>query len=215
MTGTLVVVVGPSGSGKDSIIERTRAALEGRSGIVFPRRRVTRPAGAGEDHVPVSEGDFDAAERRGEFALTWRAHGLAYGIPAHIFDVVEAGGIVVANVSRDVLERLPSLFGDVRVVRVTASRDVRMARIRSRGREDDAAAAARVARPDPAPDHPVDLEIVNDGTLEDASATLLELLATIAERAGRTALLLAPTSGSEPPFTHSPSGVRGASPQGS
>lgn len=176
MTGVFVAVVGPSGSGKDSIIEYTRAALEGRGRIVFPRRQITRAAGAGEDHNPLSESEFDAAECRGEYALTWRAHGLAYGIPAHIFDVVEAGGVVVANVSRGVLEQLPSLFTNARVARVTVSDDVRLARIIARGREGEGAAAARVARPDPAPDHPVDLEIVNDGTLEEASEAFVKFL---------------------------------------
>lgn len=179
MTGAFVAVVGPSGSGKDSIIEWARAALEGHDGVVFPRRRITRPTGAGEDHDPASRGEFEAAERCGEFALTWRAHGLAYGIPADVFDVVEADGIVVVNVSRSVLERLPSLFGNLRVVRVTVSEGVRLARIVARGREDEAAAAARVARPDPSPDHPVDLEIINDGALKEAGAALAEFLARV------------------------------------
>lgn len=183
MTGIFVAIVGPSGSGKDSIIECTRASLEGRDGIVFPRRRITRPAGAGENHDPVSESAFEAAEARGEFALTWRAHGLAYGIPAAVIEAVASGGVVVANVSRSVLEMLPTLFENVRVVRVTVPESVRLARIVGRGREDAAAASARVARPDPAPHHPVDLEIVNDGTLEDACASLVDFLARLGEAA--------------------------------
>jgi ribose 1,5-bisphosphokinase len=181
MSGTFVAVIGPSGSGKDSIIESARAALEGDGGIVFPRRRITRPAGPGEDHLPVSESDFDDAAQRGEFALTWRAHGLAYGIPSHVTDIVASGGVVVANVSRAVLEQLPGLFPSIRVVRVTVSEEVRLARIVARGREDRAAAAARAARPDPAPDHPVDLEIVNDGTLEQAAAALVAFLARVTD----------------------------------
>ncbi|WP_104082245.1 phosphonate metabolism protein/1,5-bisphosphokinase (PRPP-forming) PhnN [Cryobacterium sp. Y11] len=179
MSGTFVAVVGPSGSGKDSIIDYTRAALTGHSEIVFPQRQITRPAGAGEDHNPVSADEFAAAEDRGDFALTWHAHGLAYGIPAHVIDVVESGGVVVANVSRGVLKRLPGLFTNVRVARVTVPEDVRLARIIARGRENEAAAAARLARIDPAPDHPVDLEIVNDGTLDAASAALVQFLTRV------------------------------------
>ncbi|GAC1378573.1 MAG: phosphonate metabolism protein/1,5-bisphosphokinase (PRPP-forming) PhnN [Pseudarthrobacter sp.] len=181
--GEFVSLLGPSGSGKDSILENTRAALSERGGIVFPQRHITRPAGAGEDHKPVSEEEFHLARQRGEFALTWQAHGLAYGIPAHVFNVVEAGDLVVANVSRGVLKQLPGLFTNVHVARVTVSDDVRHARILARGREDGTAAAARVARPDPAPDHPVDLEIVNDGPLEDASGALVEFLMRVRDAA--------------------------------
>lgn len=179
MTGAFVAVVGPSGSGKDSIIGCVRSALVGSEGIRFPTRRITRPAGAGEDHEPVGEREFEIADRGGEFAVSWRAHGLAYGIPRSALDAVEAGGVVVANVSRGVLDVLPELFTTVRVVRVTVSDDVRLARIVARGREDEIAAAARVARPDPAPDHPVDLEIVNDGALEEACAALVTFLSRL------------------------------------
>ena len=179
MSGAFIAVVGPSGSGKDSILENTRAALAGRGGIHFPQRHITRPAGAGEDHQPVSEEEFDAARQRGEFALTWQAHGLAYGIPAHVSDVVKAGDVVVVNVSRGVLEQLPGLFPNVHVARVTVPDEVRHARILARGRESGNAAAARVARQDPAPDHPVDLEIVNDGTIEEASGVLVEFLTRV------------------------------------
>lgn len=176
MTGLFVAVVGPSGSGKDSIIDYTHAELEEHNGIIFPRRHITRAAGPGEDHEPVSEEDFVAAECRGEYALTWHAHGVIYGIPVDVFDTVEAGGVVVANVSRGVLENLPSLFSNVRVVRVTVSDDVRRARIVSRGREGTRATAARISRPDPAPHHVIDLEIVNDGTLEEAGKVLVNFL---------------------------------------
>jgi ribose 1,5-bisphosphokinase len=176
VNGIFVAVIGPSGSGKDSILEAARLALTGQDDIVFARRRITRPASAGEDHTPVSEDEFGAAHSRGEFALTWQAHGLWYGIPAHLVDVVASGGVVVANVSRGVLDRLPTVFANVAVARVTVSDEVRLARILARGREDASAAVARVQRLDPAPNFSVDLEIVNDGTLDEASATFAAFL---------------------------------------
>lgn len=179
MSGTFVAVVGPSGSGKDSILEGARAVLIDRGDIVFARRMITRPVSIGEDHSPVSEDEFSTAHSLGEFALTWQAHGLWYGLPFSVVDVVASGGVVVANVSRGVLDRLPHLFANVRVTRVTVSEEVRLERILARGREDAIAAKARVARRDPAPDFTVDLEIINDGTLDEASAAFASYLGQI------------------------------------
>ena len=57
--GHLVLVVGPSGAGKDSVIAGARAALKGDAGVVFPRRFVTRLSNPdAEDHVSMSEMEF-------------------------------------------------------------------------------------------------------------------------------------------------------------
>ncbi len=53
--GRLVVVVGPSGAGKDTLIARARVRLAGDPTIVFPLRLVTRTASAAEDHQIISE----------------------------------------------------------------------------------------------------------------------------------------------------------------
>lgn len=177
MTGAFVAVVGASGAGKDSIIAAARSALHDRCDVRFPRRSITRPDGPGERHEPMTEEAFAAAaESRGAFALTWRAHGLAYGLPIDTRDAVGAGAIVVANVSRATLGRLGAVFDRTLVVRVSVADDVRLARILARGREDAVAASTRAARPDPAPAHPVDLEIVNDRSLAEAGALLTGFL---------------------------------------
>jgi len=52
--GRLVLVVGPSGAGKDTLIGLARAASADAGDIVFPRRVVTREATAFEDNAQVS-----------------------------------------------------------------------------------------------------------------------------------------------------------------
>ena len=79
--GRLVLVVGPSGAGKDTLIAHARAACRQDATVVFPRRAVTRPASAFEDNECLSEADFRQAEANGAFAFWWSAHGHMYGIP--------------------------------------------------------------------------------------------------------------------------------------
>ena len=72
--GRLVLVVGPSGAGKDTLITGARAACRDDATVVFPRRVVTRPASAFEENDFVSKSDLAQAVARGEFAFWWSAH---------------------------------------------------------------------------------------------------------------------------------------------
>ncbi len=143
----LVLVVGPSGVGKDTLLDGARIALADDRGVLFAQRQITRPAAAGgEAHIPIGESEFAAREAAGAFALSWRAHGLAYGVGVEIDSQLAAGLRVVVNVSRQVLNIARHRYGAIRVVSVTADPRVLAKRLRSRARETEAEIAARLAR---------------------------------------------------------------------
>ena len=168
----LVLVVGPSGAGKDTLLDAARTKLAGDPRFRFVRRVITRPAEAGgEAHEAVTEAEFAARE----FALSWGAHGLRYGIPANIADDLEAGRVVVANVSRGAIAEAARRF-PVRVIEVTAPAEVLAARLAARGRETGADIAARLARNVAFPDGVRVERVINDSTLEAGVAQFLAAL---------------------------------------
>lgn len=184
-TGLFFFVVGPSGSGKDTLIDGARAALAPSGRYVFARRVITRPAGsAGEEHEPADEAAFAAREAAGGFLASWGAHGLHYGIPASVRDEMAAGRHVVANGSRAVIADLARRLDDLVVIEIWAPDEVLAARIAGRGREDGAAITERLARV--TPPLPAGIRVVrvaNDATPELGIARFIAAL----EQAGPAA----------------------------
>jgi len=145
--GRLILVVGPSGVGKDSLIDGARSVLADKGRFVFPRRDITRPVEAGgENHVAVDREMFDARRQSGDYALWWEAHGLGYGIPATIRTDIEKGRDVIVNVSRTVLDEARKDFPNVLVPHVTAPAALIAQRLTARGRETGAAIGKRLDR---------------------------------------------------------------------
>ncbi|WP_193180917.1 phosphonate metabolism protein/1,5-bisphosphokinase (PRPP-forming) PhnN [Nisaea sediminum] len=146
-TGILWLVVGPSGAGKDSLLEGAKERLIDSQAHVFVRREITRPAEAGgEDHIPVSVEDFEARRSAGAYALSWGAHGLFYGIPVALEDDLARGAHVIVNVSRSVIEEARARYDDVRVIDIKVPRTILEARLRNRGRESEEDIQKRLER---------------------------------------------------------------------
>jgi len=175
MSGRFIAVVGPSGVGKDSVME---ALCAQRPDLLRARRVITRdPEAGGEDYEAVSPALFAARAAGGDFALHWGAHGLQYGIPASVKDALRGGQDVLANLSRGVLSKADRVFDDLRVLHVTARPEVLQDRLRARGRESRGEIVRRLARPAPAlPEGLTVIEIDNSGSLERAVEAALAAL---------------------------------------
>jgi len=177
----LILIVGPSGAGKDTLMNGARAALADDPRFCFVRRIITRPGDMGEEaHESATEQAFELRRAAGDFALSWRAHGMHYGIPATIGVDLAQGRVVIANTSRAVVAEAAAQFPTA-VIEIGAPPDVLARRLAARGREDAVDVARRLSRAIELP-LPVEREtVINDKTVE---AGVRKLLAAINRAAG-------------------------------
>ncbi len=184
MSGVFVAIVGPSGSGKDTLINFARERLADRPEFVFVRRIVTRPADRkSEDHDSMSEAEFDVLEKAGGFALAWPAHGLRYGLPASIDTDIDAGRVVIANTSRQIVGQIERRYPRTTVVALSATPEIIAQRLANRGREDAAAISQRIARMvDADALGPTTVRLDNSGPLVIAGERLVDILQEAAQR---------------------------------
>ncbi|SHJ47389.1 ribose 1,5-bisphosphokinase [Bradyrhizobium lablabi] len=173
--GRLILVVGPSGAGKDTLIGLAQSACAEDGTVVFPRRVVTREATASEDNEQVSLEAFQQRRADGGFAVHWEAHGHGYGLPVSIDDEIRAGRTVVVNVSRAVVETMRRVYAHVTVVSITAPSDILAQRLAARARGSDGQIEHRLRRAVDDAAAP-DATIINVGSVEYHARQLTRII---------------------------------------
>lgn len=181
MDGRLIYLMGPSGSGKDSLIEAAREPLRTHNCEVV-RRVITRSAeSVGEDAIEVSREEFEQRRAQGNFALSWQANGLNYGIPVRIDQWLADGRDVLINGSRGHLAEAQQRYPTLLPVLLTVKDEALRERLLRRGRESPAEIETRLRRNTLFTVHDSigDMQIRrldNSGDLADTVANLLKLL---------------------------------------
>ncbi|MGU3493454.1 phosphonate metabolism protein/1,5-bisphosphokinase (PRPP-forming) PhnN [Xanthobacteraceae bacterium A53D] len=190
-TGIFFFVVGPSGSGKDTLIEGAKAALGPSGRYVFARRSITRPADAGgEAHEALSVDQFAAVRDDGGFLIHWQAHGLSYGLRAGLLDDMAAGRHVIANGSRAMVSELAARVPQLVVVEITAPESVLAERLAGRGREGADIIAARLERK--VPPLPAGVSIISVANESTPRAGIEGFIAALEAQTARLRLVRLP-----------------------
>lgn len=183
-SGVLVLVAGPSGAGKDTLIYAAQQSLAGNPDYVFPVRTVTREEQIGEDHVYVPQQEFEQLRADGRFFLSWDAHGLSYGVPISALLDLEAGRTVVVNVSRRIIAEARAKWSNTHVISVVVAAESLRDRLRSRGRENEAEIEERVRRAfDPSCAIPEPAHVLDNSG--DLSATVTQFIGLVLALSGR------------------------------
>ena len=179
-TGQLFLIVGNSGSGKDSLLEEVMARWpDSATPLKNPRRYITRPAHKSEPFISVTLKEFEQLQQQEKFCLSWHVYDTHYGVPAKIINWLQQGDLVIVNVSRAVIPRARQIIPGLKVIFVSVPFETTLARIKSRNREsiNDPGFKQRVARArenQTLPD--ADFVVDNSGSLEAAVDALLKYL---------------------------------------
>lgn len=180
MSSKLIYVMGPSGVGKDSVLNALRAhvqTLQSAPPLHFARRTITRaPGDATEDHESISTDEFLQLVQSDAFALHWQAHGLHYGVRRSEMD--DRSAWVIVNGSRAYLQEARKRCPGLTALHVSAPEHLVRQRLISRQRETADEVEARVLRSqstavDVAPG---DLHLFNAGSLQESTLVLCQLL---------------------------------------
>lgn len=145
MSGQLIYVVGASGSGKDSILQEL--ALDLPPDCQIMQRFITRitPTET-EVAYSLSRQDFERKEQRGDFALSWCANGLAYGIDKSLDLYLEQGKKVLVNGSRAYWPHVYQRYPKAILVMIEVSSELLQQRLERRARETAEQIQARLKR---------------------------------------------------------------------
>lgn len=144
--GRLFFVVGPSGAGKDTLLQWVERHAGPNANLLFAQRTITRPAHSSEPHESIEESSFWQLAATGHFSMIWQANGLCYGIRRGIEAELKAGRDVIVNGSREYIPRLRQRFPDARIIWIEADTVQIRQRIETRQRENGAALLLRLER---------------------------------------------------------------------
>jgi ribose 1,5-bisphosphokinase len=176
--GTLFLIVGNSGSGKDSIISGVITKYPSNHKPLYaPKRFITRRASETENNFSVTIDQFEEMDEKGKFALKWQIYDLYYGIPIFIDNWLKNGHPVIINVSRTIIKEAREIYSNIRVIFVDVPFEITSKRIETRKRENPELLRKRIERARENQEFPeADFTVDNSGELDDAINQLLDYI---------------------------------------
>jgi len=181
--GRLFYLMGPSGSGKDTLLRAVLSHIQSDPGLqphlpVQARRFITRAADAGgEAHQSVTKAEFEQLLQQGQFCMNWQAHGNHYAISSEVLRSLSHGRNVLVNGSRAYLSSARDVVPDLVALLVEVPEAILHKRLQARARESDSELAARMSRKiDLAADSEGVFVIDNSVELEESVQTFCDLI---------------------------------------
>ncbi len=179
--GILFLVVGNSGSGKDSIISGlVKKFPSNLKNIYVPKRFITRSPSKFEENISISTQEFIKMDKKEKFALKWHVYELDYGISKEIEDYLKNGHPVIINVSRTIVKQAREIYANIKVIFIEVPFKITYQRIKDRKRESEDLLKQRIERARKNQNFPeADFIIDNSGDLDNAINLFLNYLLNV------------------------------------
>jgi ribose 1,5-bisphosphokinase len=174
----IILIVGPSGAGKDSLLRTCREAFANRQDILFVPRYVTRMPDDNEQNYYIDQSAFNTLKHNGFFFIDWQAHGNSYAISLDPLRQKDKQAVVI-SVSRTVIVAFEKVFDDVETIAISAPESVLHKRLTDRGRESAQARDSRLARVGLEPIATRLYHFENIGPLEQTAPKFIEFMENI------------------------------------
>ncbi|WP_044414941.1 AAA family ATPase [Halarcobacter anaerophilus] len=173
MDTKIVLIIGPSGAGKDTLIKE--AKKEFKEKINFVKRYITRESDVNESNYYIDEYAFEILRHNSYFASSWNAHGNFYGIPKRFIK----NGINLISISRGRIKDFENLYEKVYTINITLPKEILKQRLLKRGRENKEDIEKRVQREYEKIEAKNLIEFDNLASIEDSKKNFISLLKKI------------------------------------
>lgn len=174
----LYFLVGPSGAGKDTLLNEIKTKQYAEKQPLVAHRYITRPRFKNdENHIELSEFDFNQRKETGLFLFDWSSHGFKYAIGREVKKWVKSGNDVIINGSREYLAQAKKIYPDLIPIWITVSESVLQQRLIKRGRESTLEIENRIQRNRELESLRPDSSVLinNDQSIEDTVSQIIAL----------------------------------------
>lgn len=123
----VVLIVGASGVGKDSLIKAVQNKIEAN----FVKRYITRMPDNNESNFYLDDEAFENLKHTNFFVSSWEAHNNKYAIAhSHIKE-----GLNIISISRGAIKDFEKVFENCITINITVDEEILKQRLLNRGRE--------------------------------------------------------------------------------
>ncbi len=178
---TLFFLIGPAGVGKDTLLNKLKKKQYSSKQPLVAHRYITQAIKENdENHIEMSELDFNRRKEAGLFLFDWEYQGGSYGVGKEVLQWLESGEHVIVNGSRRYLSIAQKIYPELVPIWMTISEKVLRKRLIIRARETKQEREQRIEE-----NHELErfksdrcITITNDASMKKTIRQILALIET-------------------------------------